>query len=279
MKLHFGFERHQSKIATLISFFQSGIVGLILLWIFFNIPSFIVLICGVEEPVPAILFGVMSGVAILAFVGILFIDTDKVDDFMTRKNKPKHTEQDDAIETYLPSILELVLKHCPRQDWVDEFVFYSFFKARVAFVSILEMKKETQAEDFVSSFDYLLSACLANYYKHWESGLETYFDTRLLSYEKVFTMYPIDSFAMTAVGQFFRWFLVNHNICVPVGFCPAVPYDKNFVPLKLNTALTSEQERVLCEYEVELIDFISQRNERFIERLATTIKKNNEDIF
>lgn len=279
MKLHFGFERHQSKIATLISFFQSGIIGLMLFGIFFNIPSFIVLLCDVEEPVPAILFGVMSGVAILAFIGVLFIDTNKVDDFMTRKKKTKQSEQDDTIETYLPSIIEFVLKRCPRQDWVDEFIFYSFFKARVAFIGILETKKETQGEDFVSSFDYLLSVCLANYYKHWKSGLETYFDTRLLSYEKVFTQYPVDSFVMTAVGQCFRWFLVNHAICVPVGFCPAVPYDKNFVPLKLATGLTSEQERILCEYESELIDFISQRNERFIERLAITIKKNNEDIF
>lgn len=112
MKLHFGFERHQSKIATLISFFQSGIVGLILLWIFFNIPSFIVLICGVEEPVPAILFGVMSGVAILAFVGILFIDTDNVDDIMTRKknNIYKNSQATDirtkVQRAYIGSLIE-----------------------------------------------------------------------------------------------------------------------------------------------------------------------------
>lgn len=90
MKLHFGFERHQSKLATLITFFQSGIIGLILFWIFFNIPSFIVLICGVEEPVPAILFGIMSAVAIVAFIGILFIDADKVDDLMSRKKNLKN---------------------------------------------------------------------------------------------------------------------------------------------------------------------------------------------
>lgn len=90
MKLHFGFERHQSKLATLITFFQSGIIGLILFWIFFNIPSFIVLICGVEEPVPAILFGIMSAVAIVAFIGILFIDADRVDDFMSRKKNIKN---------------------------------------------------------------------------------------------------------------------------------------------------------------------------------------------
>ena len=80
MRLRIEFNRYESKLATFTSLMKSGIVGFIFTWITFNIPSFIVLACGVTGGVVGIVFAVMTISSIIAQILIIkYADPDKIE--------------------------------------------------------------------------------------------------------------------------------------------------------------------------------------------------------
>lgn len=80
MRLRIEFNRYESKLATFTSLMKSGIVGFIFTWITFNIPSFIVLACGVTGGVVGIVFAVMTILSIIAEILIIkYADPDKIE--------------------------------------------------------------------------------------------------------------------------------------------------------------------------------------------------------
>lgn len=86
MKIRIEFDTYESKLATLVSMLQSGVIGLIVFWLFFNVPSFVVLICGVEGYITGILFGVMSFVALVSFLlFVLFVKPEKIDEYFCKR--------------------------------------------------------------------------------------------------------------------------------------------------------------------------------------------------
>lgn len=80
MRLRIEFNRYESKLATFTSLMKSGIVGFIFTWIAFNIPSFIVLACGVTGGIVGIVFTVMTILSIIAEILIIkYADPDKIE--------------------------------------------------------------------------------------------------------------------------------------------------------------------------------------------------------
>ena len=80
MRLRIEFNRYESKLATFTSLMKSGIVGFIFTWIAFNIPSFIVLACGVAGGIVGAVFAVMTILSIIAEILIIkYADPDKIE--------------------------------------------------------------------------------------------------------------------------------------------------------------------------------------------------------
>lgn len=90
MYYKFSYQKYDSKLATVISLLQASFwVGFSLFFIIFNIPSFITLICNAGYVV-GILFAVMTILAVAAeFLLMIFVDAQKVNNFMCRKKKKK----------------------------------------------------------------------------------------------------------------------------------------------------------------------------------------------
>ena len=80
MRLRIEFNRYESKLATFTSLMKSGIVGFIFTWISFNIPSFIVLACGVTGGIVGVVFAIMTILSIITEILIIkYADPDKIE--------------------------------------------------------------------------------------------------------------------------------------------------------------------------------------------------------
>lgn len=106
MRLRIEFNRYESKLATFISLMKSGIVGFIFTWIAFNIPSFIVLACGVTGGIVGIVFAVMTILSIIAEILIIkYADPDKIEQKYLEK-----TSKSTAIEEISPEQMQVLQK-------------------------------------------------------------------------------------------------------------------------------------------------------------------------
>lgn len=81
MKYKYTFEKYDSKFATFISLIQnSGLFGLLIIFILLSIPAFIALFSGETGATIGILFGGAMAVAIVVYLLIVFkVDPDEVD--------------------------------------------------------------------------------------------------------------------------------------------------------------------------------------------------------
>lgn len=108
--------KYESKLATFISFLQGGLAGFAVLYLIYMIPAFICLIAGAGEPVFGILCGVAAGLTILTLIGLIFVDADKVDNFMCRKKrKTKTITPANETEQFFFSLFDLAKKICPEK--------------------------------------------------------------------------------------------------------------------------------------------------------------------
>lgn len=95
MKYKFTYEKHDSKLATFLSFLQNaGLLGLLIIFTIFSIPAFICLFCGVEGVTVGALFGTALVLAILVYIFILIrVEADDVDKAMSKNNEQINKEQ------------------------------------------------------------------------------------------------------------------------------------------------------------------------------------------
>lgn len=91
MRLDFRFQRYESKLATIVSLFQSGIVGWIFLFPICCIPAIICLACNVGGALVGALCGVGIVLSIIAYILFCkFVKPEKIDERYHKKQAAKY---------------------------------------------------------------------------------------------------------------------------------------------------------------------------------------------
>lgn len=97
MRLDFRFQKYDSKLATIVSLFQSGIVGWIFLFPICCIPAFVCLACNVSGAIVGALFGVGGVLSIIAYILFCkFVKPEKIDERARKRKQAKHSQDTDT---------------------------------------------------------------------------------------------------------------------------------------------------------------------------------------
>ena len=89
MRLNFRFQKYDSKLATIVSLFQSGIAGWIFLFPICCIPAFICLACNVSGAIVGALFGVGGVLSII-------VKPEKIDERARKRKQVKRSNDTDT---------------------------------------------------------------------------------------------------------------------------------------------------------------------------------------
>lgn len=115
MRLRIEFNRYESKLATFTSLMKNGIVGFIFTWIAFNIPSFIVLACGVTGGIVGVVFAVMTILSIIAEILIIkYADPDKIEQKYLEKTG-KSTVKEEAPPEQMQVLQKIIQENKEKQ--------------------------------------------------------------------------------------------------------------------------------------------------------------------
>lgn len=97
MRLDFRFQQYESKLATIVSLFQSGIVGWIFLFPICCIPAFICLACNVGGALVGALFGIGGVLSIIAYILFCkFVKPEKIDERAHKRKQIKQSKDTDS---------------------------------------------------------------------------------------------------------------------------------------------------------------------------------------
>lgn len=215
MKLRIEYTEYESGLCSFLSMMKS-IVGLIVFWIVFNIPSFIFLLSGSSGSTAGVLFIVFSIVAVAAFVWFLFLDLDELDDKLC-KEKKKNKSGSNLQKNFFDGLIEKVSPALSFGSNVYmEFVIYALFKTRIIFLFELERQgtdKNTKklTVDIYDVFQLMKYEEVAGLKMHFPSQKTNLFENRFSAYEKIFTDTSIfsGSFVMSHISSALYWFCEN----------------------------------------------------------------------
>lgn len=277
MRIKFEYTTYESKLATFISMLQGGIPGWSFLYILFNIPAFIASGCEVDDPLPGILYGIGFVLSIAVFVLLLFVDTDKIDDFMTKNRK-----KDEYTLKFVSGLFNVVT---PAKDFgqrtFTEFVIFALLKSRlvmnhvVAKYSISEAKKD----EITSTFDALLHS----FFIFWQSDnliapsdRGTLILNRMDTYEKILSSFSSSPFAMTYLGDMLFWFCEYGWIPTKNGIEPIA--DVDIMKILKSTAdsrsFRKKYERTYDSIEMSLAQYLPKTLPKLAKKLKKDIAKS-----
>lgn len=272
--------KYESKLATFISFLQGGLAGFAVLCLIYMIPAFICLIAGTGELVFGILCGVAVGLTILTLIGLIFVDADKVDNFMCRKKrKAKTITPANETEQFFFSLFDLVKKICPekKEIWQNDFIVYSLFKTKLVFLNILDNNKTNNKtmQDLSFAFDTLSLAMFKKYQpvSVLQNKIETLYHTRMDAYNTVYAKHYDNPLAMSFIRECLDWLLWNCGAVMPYGFNPAIPYGDYYFPKQTPKAVFEDEElKQIDELEFQTLDFLEKNIDNFISNFTKTKK-------
>lgn len=275
--------KYESKLATFISFLQGGLAGFAVLFVIFMIPAIICLIAGAGGLVFGIMCGVACALTILTLVGLIFVDTDKLDDYMCkRKKKVKTNTQTTDTEQFFFSLFDIAKNLCPKTHtiWTNDFIVYSLYKTKLTLLQILNEDKNAKQnkQDIILAFNTLSLTMLkkSQPVSVLPSQIETIFFTRTQSYDMVFSKHSDKQLVTTLIRECLEWFLWSCSTIIPDGTEQAIPYGDYYYPLKTGKGVFSEEElKQIDELEFQTIDFLEKNIDNFISNLT----KNKKIIF
>lgn len=258
--------KYESKLATFISFLQGGLAGFAVLCIIYMIPAFICLIAGAGELVFGILCGVAVGLTILTLIGLIFVDADKVDDFMCRKSKPRPNTN----EEFFVNLYDTAISYSPRNNntWNTEFILYSIIKTKIDYNNYLTQKKTNinARTKLLSDFDKNSLTYLKKKFPLIDQEkLNLHYQTRIVAYQTLCAIHKDNNLLDDYLNKCFQWFLCNNTSCIPYGTDKAIPYDEYLIPKNIGKSQLSEQEKTkISELELKIKELSTK---------AFTIKK------
>lgn len=272
--------RYESKLATFISFLQGGLAGFAVLYVIYMIPALICLIAGAGGLVFGILCGVAAVLSILTLVGLIFVDTDKVDNFMCRKKrKAKDITPANNSEQFFFSLFDLAKNLCPdkKRIWENDFIVYSLFKTKLVFMGILDNNKTDNKtmQDLSFAFDTLSLTMFKKYQpvSVLQNKVETLYHTRIDAYNTVYIKHYDNPLAMSFIRECLDWLLWNCGAVVPYGFNPAIPYGDYYFPKQTPKAVFEDEElKQIDELETQTLDFLEKNIDSFISNFTKTKK-------
>lgn len=268
--------KYESKLATFISFLQGGLAGFAVLYIIYMIPAFICLIAGAGGLVFGILCGVAGVLTILTLVALIFVDADKVDDFMCRKKrKTKTNTPANDTEQFFYSLFDLTKNLCPEKKaiWSNDFIVYSIFKTKLVFLSILDNNKTDNKtmQDLSFVFDTLSLAIFKKYQpvSVLQNKIEILYHTRMDAYTTVYSKHYDNPLIMALIRECLDWFLWSCGAIVPYGSRPATPYDNYYFPEKTPKAVFEDEElKQVDKLELQILDFVEKNIDNFISTIS-----------
>lgn len=272
--------KYESKLATFISFLQGGLAGFAVLFVIFMIPAIICLIAGAGGLVFGIMCGVACALTILTLVGLIFVDTDKLDDYMCKhKKKAKTNTQTTDTEQFFFSLFDLTKNLCPEKKkiWANDFIIYSIFKTKLVFLSILDNNKTDNKtiQDLSFAFDTLSLTMFKKYQpvSVLQNKIEILYNTRIDAYTTVYFKHNDSPLVISFVRECLEWFLWSCPAIIPYGAEQAIPYGDYYYPLKTGKGVFSEEElKQIDELEFQTIDFLEKNIDNFISNLTKNKK-------
>ncbi len=264
--------KYESKLATFISFLQGGIAGFGVLLIIFMIPALICLIAGAGEPTTGIISGVCGSLGIICYILLIFVDADKIDDFMCRKKrKTKTNTPANNTEQFFYSLFDLAKSLCPEKKaiWSNDFIVYSIFKTKLVFLSVLDNNKmdNKTIQELSFEFDTLSLAMFKKYQpvSVLQNKIETLYNTRMEVYTTVYSKHYDNPLIMTLIRECLDWFLWSCGAVVPYGSRPAIPYGDYYFPEQTPKAVFEDEElKQIDELELQTLDFVEKNIDNFI---------------
>lgn len=212
MRFHIEYTEYESGLCTFLSFMKS-IVGLVVFWIVFNIPSFAYLLSGGSGSSSGIMFVVFSLMAIAAFVWFLFLDLEKLDDKLCKEKKKSKTASNPPKEFFEGLIEKVTPALAFNSNIYMEFVIYALFKTRMIFLFELERqgideKTQKATVDIYDTFQFLEYEFVSGMKMYYPSQKAELSANRFSAYESIFMntdVFP-NTFVMSHISYTLYWF-------------------------------------------------------------------------